>query len=141
MRLSLSEIVTKVTKEKTQKGKIAVLQQYDCVPLRQLLRIIYDKSVEVLLPDTTPPWNKNDYVGVEGMLYKETRRLRIFLKGGGYDHLDQVKRENLFIKLLEDVDNGDAELLTKILPRKPLNGLTEKTLLEAFPDLYETKLA
>lgn len=141
MRLSISEIVNKALEEKSKKGKIEVLQKNDSVPLRQILRIIYDPNVEVLLPDTSPPWKKNSYVGVEGMLYKEARRLRIFIKGGGYDNLDKIKRENLFIKLLEDIDNGDADLLVKILPRKPLQGLTEKTLLEAFPNLYETKLA
>lgn len=107
---------------------------------RVVLRIIYDPSIEVLLPESSPPWKKNHYIGVEGMLYKEARRLRIFIKGGGYDGLDMVKRENLFIKLLEDIDNGDAELLCKILPRQPLDGLSPEILLEAFPNLYNTNL-
>jgi len=140
MRLSLSEIVTKA-QELPKAEKVAWLRQNDSLPLRQILRIIYDKNIEVLLPETSPPWKKNDYHDVEGMLYKETRRLRIFLKGGGYDHIDTVKRENLFISLLQDIDNNDAELVCKILPRKPLKGLTEATLLEAFPGLFETKLA
>ena len=71
------------------------------------------------------------------MLFKETRRLRIFINGGGYDDLNQVKRENLFISLLEDIDNSDAELLCKMIEKKPLKGLSHKTVVEAFPDLIQ----
>jgi hypothetical protein len=132
---SLSEIVTKATELKTKEEKIAWLRKHDGVPLKTVLKYMYDPKVEFLIPDTPPPWKKNDYVGVEGMLYKETRRLRIFVKGGGYDQLDRVKREQLFISLLEDVDNKDAELLCKMIAQKPLKGLSRAVVHEAFPDL------
>lgn len=135
MLLSLSEIVNKACELETKKEKVEWLKKNDSVPLRTVLKLTYDTSVEFLIPSVPPPWKKNDYVGVEGMLYKETRRLRIFIKGGGYDNLNQVKRENLFISLLEDIDNGDAELLCKMIAQKPLKGLTLKTVQEAFPDL------
>lgn len=134
---SLSEIVNKACDLKTKQEKIDWLREKDSVPLRTILKYTYDPSVEFLVPDTPPPWKKNGYVGVEGMLYKETRRLRIFIKGGGYDNLNQTKRENLFISLLEDIDNNDAELLCKMIAKKPLKGLPLKTVKEAFPDLIE----
>lgn len=137
MLLSLSEIVNKACELKTKQEKIEWLQKNDSVPLRTVLRYTYDPSIEFLIPSSPPPWKKNSYVGVEGMLYKETRRLRIFIKGGGYDNLNQVKRENLFISLLEDVDNNDAELLCKMIAQKPLKGLSLKTVTEAFPDLIQ----
>jgi hypothetical protein len=68
------------------------------------------------------------------MLYKEARRLRIFIQGGGYDNLEKVKRENLFISLLEDIDNGDAELLCKMIAQKPLKGLPKSVVFAAFPE-------
>lgn len=135
MLLSLSEIVTKATEQKTKEDKIAWLKKHESVPLKTILKYMYDPSVEFLIPNTAPPWKKNGYVGVEGMLYKETRRLRIFVKGGGYDHLEQVKREQLFISLLEDVDDKDAELLCKMIAQKPLKGLSRAVVHEAFPDL------
>ena len=88
------------------------------------------------IPDTPPPWKKNDYIGVEGMLYNEARRLRIFVKGGGYDELNQVKREQLFISLLEDVDNNDAEMLCKMISQKPFDGLPKEVVVSAFPEDY-----
>jgi hypothetical protein len=135
MLLSLSEIVNKACQLETKEEKIDWLKRNDSIPLRTVLKLMYDRSVEFLIPNTPPPWKKNSYIGVEGMLYKETRRLRIFVKGGGYDNLNQVKRENLFIKLLEDIDNNDAELLCKMIAQKPLKGLTLKVVTEAFPGL------
>jgi hypothetical protein len=135
MKLSLSEIINKACELKTREEKIEWLRKNDSIPLRTILKYTYDKNVEFLLPDSPPPWKKNSYVGVEGMLYKETRRLRIFVRGGGYDDLNQTKRENLFISLLEDIDNADAELLCKMIAQKPLKGLSRRTVREAFPDL------
>lgn len=137
MLLSLSEIVNKTSELKTKEEKVEWLKKNESVPLKTVLQYTYDPSIEFLIPNTPPPWKKNDYVGVEGMLYKETRRLRIFIKGGGYDNLNQAKRENLFISLLEDIDNNDAELLCKMISKKPFKGLTLKTLQQAFPDLIQ----
>ena len=108
--------------------------------LRQILRLTYDKKIEFLIPNTAPPWKKNDYIDVQNMLYGEVRRLRIFVKGGGYDNLPQLKRESLFISLLEDVDNDDAEMLVHMISQKPFKGLSKKLLEEIFPDIYETRI-
>lgn len=140
IRLSISEIVNKISELKSKEEKINWLRKNDTAPLRTVLRLMYDDSIEFLIPNTPPPWKKNSFVGVEGMLYKEARRLRIFVKGGGYDELNQVKRENLFISLLEDVDNNDAELLCQMIAQKPAKGLTKKTLEEAFPNLFTSKI-
>jgi hypothetical protein len=139
MQLSLSEIINKAAELKSNKEKVDFLRSKSSVPLQTVLKYTYDKSVEFLIPSTPPPWKKNSYVGVEGMLYKETRRLRIFIKGGGYDNLNQIKRENLFISLLEDIDNNDAELLCKMIAQKPFKGLPRSVVQEAFPDLISAK--
>lgn len=137
MLLSLSEIVNKACDLKTKEEKVEWLKRNESIPLKTILKYTYDSTVEFLIPSTPPPWKKNNYVGVEGMLLKEARRLRIFIKGGGYDNLNQVKRENLFISLLEDIDNSDAELLCKMIAQKPLKGLTLSTVTEAFPGLIQ----
>jgi hypothetical protein len=135
MLYSISEIINKATELKTKDEKVEFLRKNSSVPLKTILKYMYDTNVEFLIPNTTPPWKKNAYVGVEGMLYKEARRLRIFVKGGGYDNLEKVKREKLFISLLEDIDNNDAELLCKMIAQKPLKGLSRAAVNEAFPDL------
>jgi len=137
MKLSIAEIINKVATLKTTAEKVEWLRKNDSQPLRSVIKYTYDNNIEFLIPDTPPPWKKNDYVGVEGMLYKEVRRLRIFIKGGGYDQLNKVKRESLFISLLEDIDNADAELLCVMIAKKPFKGLTLKTVQEAFPGIIQ----
>jgi hypothetical protein len=140
MRLSISEIVNKACELKKKEEKVEWLKRNESVPLRTVLKLTYNTvQIKFLIPDTPPPWKKNGYTGVEGMLYNETRRLRIFVKGGGYDDMNQAKREHLFISLLEDIDDKDAELLVKMIQQKPLKGLPKEVVMEAFPQDYQTK--
>ena len=136
MKLSIAEVVNKATELKTVEEKVNWLRKYDSPALRTVLKYTYDKNVEFLIPNTAPPWKKNQYVGVEGMLYAEARRLKIFIKGGGYDNLNQIKREQLFISLLEDIDNDDAELLCKMITQKPFKGLSKNVVVTTFPSDY-----
>ena len=142
IRLSMTEVLSELPKKKTKAEKVAWLRKHDNVPFRNVLRLIYDESIEFLLPDTAPPWKPNEFEDeAKTMLYREARRLKIFFKGGGYDDMKQVKREQLFITLLEAIDNEDAELLANnMLSHTKVKGLTLPTLLEAFPDLLTTPM-
>jgi|TARA_B110000908_G_C10240141_1_gene445603 hypothetical protein len=139
VRRSISEICAKFSELSSKDDKVAWLKENDSQPLRVVLKNIYDKNVKFLVPDTPPPWKHNDYEDeAKALLYREARRLKIFVEGGGYDQLNQIKRETLFISLLEDIDNDDAELLTKhMISQKPIKGLTKATLSEAFTDLIQ----
>jgi hypothetical protein len=137
IRIAISEVLKKAGEFKNKKEKIEWLHKNDSIPLRTVIRLIYDKDITFLLPETPPPWKKNKLPDTDTMLYREARRLRIFVKGGGYDNLKQVKRESLFISLLEDINNEDADLLTQnMLSHTPVKGLTRQTVEEAFPDLF-----
>ena len=140
-RDAISKILTKAGKEKTVKNKIAVLAENDSVPLRTILRLIYDDTIEYLVPDTPPPFKENELNDLDTLLYREARRLKIFFKGGGYDDLNQIKRESLFISLLEDLDADDAQLLANnLISHTPVKGLTRKTVEAAYPELFTTPM-
>jgi|TARA_B100001093_G_scaffold502860_1_gene556406 hypothetical protein len=142
IRLSMTEVLSELPKKKTKADKVAWLRQNDNVPFRNVLRLIYDETIEFLLPDSPPPWKPNEFEDeAKTMLYRETRRLKIFFKGGGYDDMKAVKREELFISLLEAIDNEDAELLANnMLSHTKVKGLTKATLEEAFPDLFTSPM-
>jgi hypothetical protein len=136
VRKSITEILTEAASFTKKQDKIDFLRQWDNPALRIILNYTYNESIKFLIPDTAPPWNKNEFEDeAKSLLYREARRLRIFVEGGGYDNLNQIKREQLFISLLEDVDNDDAETLVHMISKKPFKGLTKKTIMEAFPDL------
>ena len=138
----MTEVLSELQNKKTKADKVAWLRKNDNVPFRNVLRLIYDETIEFLLPDTPPPWKKNQFEDeAKTMLYREARRLKIFFKGGGYDDMKPIKREQLFIKLLEDIDNDDAELLANnMLSHTKVKGLTKQTLEEAFPNLFTTPM-
>lgn len=141
IKISIANVVKKAAEFKSKAEKVEWLRKNDAVPLRTVLRLIYDTDIEFLVPDSPPPWKKNSLPDTDTMLYREARRLRIFVKGGGYDNLQQVKREALFISLLEDINNDDAVLLANhMISHTPVKGLTKKTLEEAFPDLFTSPI-
>ena len=141
IKLAISEVLSETAKFRSKLEKVEFLRQNDSIPLRTVLRLIYDETIEFLLPDSAPPWKRNKLTDAHTMLYREARRLRIFVKGGGYDDIKQVKREQLFISLLEDIMNEDAELLANnMLSHKPVKGVTRKTIEEAFPDLFTSPI-
>ena len=137
MRLSISEIINKAETFDKPDEQIQWLKKNANPALRLILKYWYDPTIVFLIPDTAPPWKKNDYIGVEGMLYHEARRIKIFIKGGGYDDLNQVKREALFISMLEDIDNNDAELLCRMISKKHSPKLSFDTVKTAFPEDYK----
>lgn len=139
VRISITEIIQGAGAKKTTEEKINFLRSNDSPPLRVVLKYTYDSAIEFLVPNTPPPWEKNEYEDeAKSLLFREARKLKMFIKNGGYDNLNQVKREQLFISLLEDVDNDDADTLCQMIAKKPFAGLTKKTVEEAFPDLIES---
>lgn len=142
IRISITEILDKTAEFKQKADKIEWLRKNDNPALRTILSYTYDSNIKFLIPDVPPPWNKNQFEDeAKSLLYRESRRLRIFIEGGGYDQLKQIKREQLFISLLEDVDNDDAETLCRMIQKKPFKGITKKAVIEAFPGLIQEEAA
>ena len=138
---AIGEILNRIAKTKGTEAKVIALQEVETLQLKQVLRLIYDDTIEFLLPDTPPPYKENDLVDLDTLLYREARRLRIFFKGGGYDNLKKERRETLFIQLLEDLHPADAKILSEnMLSHTPLKGLTKKTIESAFPTIFTDPL-
>ena len=135
MRLSIAEILAKAGKEKKAADKVAILQENDSVPLRTILQYAYDPSIEFLVPDSEPPYKPSESFEGHGMLYSEARRLKIFVRGGGYDQLNQYRREVLFVEMLESVHADDAKVLVAMITERKFKGITDKTVKAAFPEL------
>ena len=137
LRPSLSEIIKKACEKKTKQEKIDYLRENDSPQLRQILQWTFDRRVVWNLPPGTPPYKPCAFLDQESMLYQECKRLYIFVQGG--PEMQPLKRETLFIGILEAVHPDDAILLLSMKEKKlPFSGLTVKTINEAFPELiYE----
>lgn len=124
--LSLSEIVNKTASLPTREEKVAFLQRNNSQSLRTLMTVMFDKeNFKWNIPsDSVPPYTPSPHVESQGMLYRQTRKLRYFIQGYDGDRLNQYRREFLFIELLESIDPEDAKLMEKVLLQEPPTGLT-----------------
>ena len=134
--LSFHEILTKVNNAKDKPKKLEVLKKYDTNELRMFLKGAFDDKLEWLLPEGSPPYTPNEApVGTEHTwLKQEVKRMFHFLKGGN-PQLSQMKRDNMFIQMLEGLSEEEAKLLVWAKDNelnKHYKGLTANLIKEAF---------
>ena len=138
-RLLISEILRKVSNAKTKKEKVDLLRKHNSTALRQLLIINFDDSVVSMLPEGDVPYTPNDApVGTDHTrLEQEYRGLYRFFKGG-QDTLPNMKRESMFVQLLEGLSAEEAELLCLCKDGKlsdKYKRITKTVISEAFPSI------
>ena len=138
-RLLLSEILRKVSNAKTKEEKIALLRKHNSTALRQLLIINFDDSIVSMLPEGDVPYTPNDApVGTDhSRLEQEYRGLYRFFKGG-QDKLPALKRESMFVQLLEGLAGEEAELLVLCKDgrlNEKYKRITKAVISEAFPSI------
>lgn len=137
MRLGIFQILEKAAAFKNVEERIEVLHQNDSTALRTILKYAYDPQIVWDLPEGAPPYKPCPYPAQEMRLMSEIRRLYLFAKGGN-PNLSKLRREALFIELLESIHPEDAKLLISIKDKKlPYKSLTAKVIKEAFPGLIE----
>ena len=132
----LTEILQKVSSAKTKTEKVALLQEYNNNGLRALLIINFDESLQFLLPEGEVPFEENDApAGTEHTrLDHEYRGLYRFFKGGD-NSINKMKREQLFVQLLEGLYKDEAHLLVAACNRNLQDKyrITKQVVSEAFP--------
>lgn len=137
-RLLISEVLRKVSNAKTKQEKINLLRKHNSNALRQLLIINFDDSVVCELPEGDVPYTPNDApVGTDHTrLEHEYRGLYRFFKGGA--KLPALKRESMFVQLLEGLSAEEAELLVLIKDGRlgdKYKRITKAVISEAFPQI------
>lgn len=112
-KLSLAEILNFANTIADTEERRSFLQQYDCSVLRMLIIMIYDMNLKWDLPSGEPPFVKNTELDSYGTLYGQLKKLIMFHAGARPD-IPPMKKQMLFIQLLESIHPADAELLIKI---------------------------
>ena len=132
----ISEIFTKINNAKDKPKKIEVLRQYDSPGMRMILKGAFDPKIEWELPEGTPPYIENEApAGTEHTyLEVEARRLYNFAKGGN-NTINKIRKETLFIQMLEGLHASEAKVLIDVKNKslnKSYKGLTSDMVKEAF---------
>ena len=134
----IHEILELVNEQKTKAKKIEILKEYETDALKSLFIWNFDPSVVSLLPEGEVPYNKNDVpVGTDHTsLRREYRQLYHFVKGGN-DQLSSLRRESMFIQLLEGLHPEEADIICLVkdgqLHKK--YKLTRDVVETAYPDI------
>lgn len=131
------EILEKVSEAKTKADKIKLLQaQHNNWALKDLLRGTFDDVVQWILPKGPVPYEPADPSSHPSNWSQHNKKLAYFIKGGPGEKMNRIKREKMFLDILETVHPRDAELLAGMINKKlPIKGVTKKLVQEAFPDL------
>jgi hypothetical protein len=135
MRVGVAEFLEKVTKLRRRAEKVEALKLNDSFVIRTVLQAVFDPRIKFLLPEEDPPYKPNELVDQENVFIHEVRKLVYFVDGGS-PGLNELKRERMFIELLEQVTPADAKLLLSIKNKKlPWLGINADIVKEAFPGL------
>ena len=132
----ISEIFTKINNAKDKPKKVEVLRQYDSPGMRMILKGAFDPKIVWELPEGTPPYIENEApAGTEHTyLEVEARRLYNFAKGGN-NTINKIRKETLFIQMLEGLHESEAKVLIDVKNKslnKSYKGLTSDMVKEAF---------
>jgi|TARA_X000000368_G_scaffold408031_1_gene388185 hypothetical protein len=138
MKLMISEILQKTHNAKTKAEKIKILQANNTQALRSLFIMNYDDSIKCVIPEGEVPYTPNEApMGTEHTrLELEAKKLYYFIKGGA-DHLQQMKRESMFIQMCEGLHKDEAEVLCAVKDKKlgKKYRITKTVVGEAFPEI------
>ena len=134
----MSEILELVHKQRSKAKKIQVLKEYRDVALTALLIWNFDPSVTSALPDGPVPYTPNDVP--EGTdhtsLRREWRNLYHFIKGGN-DELNNIRRESMFVQMLEGLHPKESDLICLVKDKELTKKykVTLEMVKEAYPDI------
>lgn len=134
----LHEVIQEAVKAESRQDKIEVLRKYETWPLKDVLRGTFDDSIHWNLPPGTPPYQPADPQRHPSQLVKQNQNFKYFVKGGPGDKLNSLKRETMFIRMIESIHPEDALLVLSMVQKKsPAKGITKKLVEEAFPNLIK----
>ncbi len=136
-RLEIFEILEVFAKTKSKADKIALLREHNIMALRDVLQGTFDPAIQWNLPEGKPPYIENANHNAPSTLLRQHRYFKYFVKGvHESEKLTRIKREKMFIELLEAVHPEDSKILLAMVSKKsPVKGLTLKIVTEALPDL------
>ena len=107
--------------------------------MQSYVECLYHPMIVLELPDEIPPYRVNDnqyedYISLK--LGKAFKRIPHFVKGHNDFIENNIKRESVFIKTLEELHKDEAELFASLLLRKvdtkKYPGLTDELLITTF---------
>lgn len=147
----MSEVFQRVSNAKTKAEKIQILQEYKSPALTKLLLCNFAKSIRFCFPSGKTPYTAVERPkGIEHQfMFTEHRLIEKFIakKVNGVVYygcsnstrprIQQLKKENLWLQLLEGLHPEEAEVMDLIKDKQLTSKykITRQNVIEAFPEL------
>lgn len=136
----ISEVLSEASKLKTKPERVAFLQKNRSPALLDIFRVAFDDDVISVLPSGAPTYRKDDApAGHEYLnLHRGHRRFKYFFKGPVANDTPALRREGMFLSLLESLHGDEAELLVAAKDKSlKYKGITKKLVQDTFPNLIK----
>jgi len=134
-KYSVSDILKKCSEYKKKEERVEALRVNCNEACKIILQYMFHPDVKFALPEGKPPFKYSEFEE-HNMLHTEAKRLYLFLEGVNSD-MKPVKRERLFLDILQSVNPEDADLLIAMKDKKsPFVGLTKDVAVAAFPEIF-----
>ena len=161
------EVLDLVSKQRTKPKKIEVLRTYEDISLKIIFIWNFDESVQSVLPPGEVPYtgydDQNVYSGTlstkiteevrkmhdtgsfslgssdkqgHTTIRREAKNFYHFVKGGN-DRMNAIRRETMFINILEGLHPLEAEIVTLCKDKRlgEVYKITKEIVAEAYPDI------
>ena len=125
-----------IGKAKTREEKRDLLKQRENFATKAILQLNYHPDVKWHLPSGNPPYTPGQIAdSTPNSLHFEVKKLDYYVDPSPHD-LPMLRRESMFVGLLERLDPEDAKLLIAVKDKKlSYKGLTYKLVKDTWPDL------
>ena len=134
----IHEILEHVEGQKTKAKKIEALREYRDDSLTAILIWNFDDSVISAIPEGQVPYKENEVpIGTDHTsLRREWKNLYHFIKGGN-DGLNGLRRESMFVQMLEGLHPREADLICLVKDKRLTDKykVTLEQVKEAYPDI------
>ena len=137
-RLLIPEVFEKFESLTKKEEKVKLLKENNHPALQDILRINFDADVVSVMPAGAPPYEKDDAPKghSSSSLFKLHRQFKYFFKGPFANQVQPIRREGIFLNILESIHPAEADVLVAAKDRKlKVKGLTKALVDEAFPGL------
>ena len=139
--LGMAEALTEARKTKNVTQKVEALQalpEQTKQHLHGVFMLTYNSKISWLLPPGVPPYKPLDPdTDQEGRLISELKNFSYFIANEGkpvQPDAKQLRREQLFVRILESIEPDDAELVIQMKDRE-IKGVSKNVVKKAFPEL------
>lgn len=137
-RLLIPEVFERFESLTKKEDKVKLLKENNHPALKDILRINFDADVVSVLPAGAPPYEKDDAPKghSSSSLFKLHRQFKYFFKGPFANQVKPIRREGIFLNILESIHPTEADVLVAAKDKKlKVKGLTKALVDEAFPGL------